>query len=239
MDLTREGLCLAAFVLLPGFAFYSVSRSFQPPEARKPGELEMLLHSLAVTSLLLGVEAVVLLLLIPLVEPVRHDVEFLLKNGIDDYVQRNALALPYTLGSIGFANMVVMTAAGWFQVPQKIVRRAQLRQGLSEWNTWYRVLWIGPDDSGDRRRMAGLPLGVRVRLKEGGVYHGALAAFSLCGNDGERDLAIWDACYSPTEPADLKAVNPEGQSAVIIPAAQIESIEVFYPDLSGLPPAHG
>ncbi len=167
----------------------------------------------------------------PFAGPVRRDVEFLLRNGIDDYVQRNALTLPYALGSVGFANIVAMTAAGWFQLPQRLVRRAQRQQGLSEWNTWYRVLWVGPDGSGERRRTAGLPVGVRVRLKGGGLYHGALAAFSLRGEEGQRDLAIWEPSYSATaSPARLRPVNPDGRCAVIVPATQIESIEVFYPD---------
>ena len=51
------------------------------------------------------------------------------------------------------------------------------------------------------------------RLKKGGLYHGALAWFSLGGKAGERDLAIWEAFYSATgQPADLEPVNAEGKS---------------------------
>lgn len=236
MDLTREGLILAIFVLVPGFVHYSVSRSLQPPKMGKPSDLELVLHSVALTLLLVGAEAVALSLVVALVAPVQEDVEFLLKNGINDYINRNPLALPYALGSVGLTNILVMAAAGWFDVPDGLVRRAQHRRGLSEWSTWYRVLRIGPDDSGERRRVLGLPVGVRVRLKKGGLYHGALAWFSLGGKAGERDLSIWEALYSATgQPADLEPVNAEGKSAVIISATEIKSIEVFYPDVPGRP----
>jgi hypothetical protein len=238
MDLTREGLVLAIFVLVPGFVHYSLSRSFQSPQTRKPSDLELVLHSVALTLLLVAAEAVVLSLVIAGVAPVRQDVEFLLKNGINDYVERNPLALPYALGSVGLINILVMGAAGWFDVPEGLVHRAQRRRGLSEWNTWYQVLMIGPDDSGEGGQMADLPVDVRVRLKKGGLYHGALARFSLSGSAAERDLAIWEAHYSSTgQPSDLKPVNPEGKCAVIISACQIESIEVFYPDMPGSPSA--
>jgi hypothetical protein len=232
MDLTGEGLVLAVFVLVPGFVHYSVSRSFQPPQARKPGDLELVLYSLALTLLLVGAEALAFLAVVSLAAPVREDVEFLLRNGINDYIDRNALALLYTLSSVGLINILTMAAAGWFEVPERLVRTAQQQRGLSEWSTWYRVLWVGPGNSGERRRTGRLPLGVRVRLKKGGLYHGALAAFSLSGSLGDRDLALWEAHYSATgEPADLTKINSDGKSAVIIAASEIESIEVFYPDV--------
>jgi len=238
MDLTREGLILAIFVLVPGFVHYSISRSFQPPPTKEPSDLQLVLHSVALTLLLVAAEALVLSLVVALVAPVREDVEFLLKNGINDYINRNPLALPYALGSAGLVNILVMGAAGWFDVPEGLVHGAQHRHGLSEWNGWYQVLMIGPDDSGEGRQMADLPVDVRVRLKKGGLYHGALAGFSLGGGAAERDLAIWEACYSATgQPSDLKPVNPQGKCAVIISACQIESIEVFYPDMPGSPSA--
>jgi hypothetical protein len=232
MDLTREGLILAIFVLVPGCVHYSVSRSFQPPQRRKPGDLELVLDSLALTLLLVAAEAVVLLVVLSFAGPVREDVEFILKNGVNDYIERNPLALPYAFGSLGLINILIMTAAGWFELPDKLVRKAQQRRGLSGWSTWYRVLWMGPQDHGQERRAARLPLGVRVRLKRGGLYHGALAAFSLSGSLGDRDLALWEAHYSATgQPADLTKINSDGKSAVIIAASEIESIEVFYPDV--------
>lgn len=236
MDLTREGLILAVFVLVPGFVHYSVSRSFQPPQTRKPGDLELVLHSVALTLLLIGTEALALLGVLSFAAPVREDVEFLLKNGINDYIDRNPLALPYALGSVGLINILIMATAGWFDVPEGLVHRAQHRRGLSEWSTWYRVLMIGPDDSGEGRQMADIPVDVRVRLKKGGLYYGALAWFSLGGSAAERDLAIWEASYSATgHPEDLKPVNAEGKCAAIISACQIESIEVFYPDMPDAP----
>jgi len=236
MDLTREGLILGIFVVVPGFVHYSVSRSFQPPQTKKPGDLELVLESLALTLLLIGTEALALLAVISFVAPVREDVEFLLKNGINDYIHRNPLALPYALGSIGLINILIMAASGWFEVPERLVRRAQHRRGLSEWSTWYRVLRMGPGDSGERRRMLGLSVGLRVRLKKGGLYRGAFAGFSLGGSAAERDLALWEAHYSSTgHPEDLKPVNAEGKCAVIISACQIESIEVFYPDMPDPP----
>lgn len=231
MDLTREGLILAIFVLVPGFVHHSVSRSFQSPETEKPSDLELVLHSVALTLLLIGTEALALSTVLSFAAPVREDVEFLLKNGINDYIDRNPLALPYALGSVGLINILIMAAAGWFEVPDRLVRRAQHRRGLWEEGTWYQVLRVGPDDSDEGRRMRRLPVGVRVRLKKDGLYHGALAGFSLGGKAGERDLAIWEAHYSATgEPDDLTKVNPKGKSAVIIAASEIESIEVFYPD---------
>jgi hypothetical protein len=230
MDLTQQGLFVAAFVLVPGFVYYWVSRSFQPPQAAKPSEVEVLLRSLALTLFLVGVEAVALSVVLAFAGPVRQDVEFLLRNGLNDYVDRNALALPYALASVGLTNILVMAAAGWFELPERLVRRAQHQRGLSAWNTWYQILWIGPQDSGEGQGTAPLPVGVRVRLKKGGLYHGWLAAFSLSGTPGERDLAIWEAYYSATgQPADLEPVNAQGKSAVIISASEIKSIEVFYP----------
>jgi hypothetical protein len=238
MGLTQEGLVVAAFVLVPGFVYYSVSRSFQPPQATRPSEVEVLLRSLALTLLLVGAEAVVLLAVLAFAPPVREDVEFLLRNGVNDYVDRNALALPYTLASLGLINIVVMMTAGWFELPERLVRRAQHQRGLSAWNAWYLILRNGPADSGERRRAARLPLGVRVRLKKGGLYHGVLAVFSLSRNPGDRDLALWNVYYSPTgQPADLTEINPDGKSAVIVAASEIESIEVFYPNVSSPPTA--
>jgi hypothetical protein len=56
MNFTREGLLLAAFLLLPGFVYYFISRNTRTTYREPPSDARIVLDSFSITLLLVGLE---------------------------------------------------------------------------------------------------------------------------------------------------------------------------------------
>ncbi|MCH7592226.1 MAG: hypothetical protein IH989_05560, partial [Planctomycetes bacterium] len=204
MELTREGLVLAAFLMIPGFIYFSVSRNFRTPDPDRPSDARVLLESLTVNLVLLTLEVSTLALVAVFADGVRDEIELVFQDGLDAYIDENAITFFYVVVAVGAANLIVMFVAGWFDWTEAAIQKAQQRRGLAPWSVWYQMLRLGPEPQ--RKRTT--PIGVRVHLKSGGLYHGALAAFSLRQSEAGRDVALWEVSFSESgKPEDLKAVS--------------------------------
>ncbi len=228
MELTREGLVLAAFLVIPGFIYFSISRNFRTPDPNRPSDARVLLESLTVNLVLLTLEASILAAVAVFVGDVRDEIELILGKGLDAYIDENAITFFYLVVVVGAVNLIVMAGAGWFDWTESAIQMAQQRRGLAPWSVWYQMLRLGPEPGRKRTK----PIGVRIRLKSGGLYHGALAAFSLRESEAGRDVALWEVSFSESGKSDaLKAVSSEYRTGVVIPAQEIKGVELIYPQV--------
>ncbi|MCH7999974.1 MAG: hypothetical protein IIA91_10900, partial [Chloroflexi bacterium] len=170
MNFTREGLLLAAFLILPGLIYYFVSRNMRTTYRETPSDARVVLDSFSATLLLVALEVSFLAIITVFVDDVRNDVKLVFRDGLDAYVRDNTLTFFYGVVVLGVANVIVMGLAGWFDLIESAIVWALNRHKEAPWNVWYQMLRIGPQ--GGRKK----PLKVRVRLKNGGIYQGTLAA---------------------------------------------------------------
>jgi hypothetical protein len=227
LNLTSEGLLLAAFLLLPGFVYYFVSRSTKTTYREPPSDARVALDSLSVTLVLVGVEVAILTLLTLFVDDVRRDVKSILRDGLNTYIDDKPLTFLYVLVSAGIANVIFMAVAGWFDCIESAIVSVQRGRREAPWNVWYQILRVGPDPGQKRKE----PLKVRIRLKDGGLYDGVLAAYPLTFSEG-RDIALWDVSFSASEnPGELRPVSADRPTGLIVLTEQIKGIEVIYPPL--------
>ena len=225
MNLTTEGLLLAAFLLLPGFVYYFVSRNTKTTYREPPSDARIALDSFAVTLVLVGAEIALLAVLTLIVGGVRSDVKAILKDGVGSYIDDKPLTFFYIVVVVGFANVIVMGVSGGFDWIESAIVWILRRQKQAPWNVWYHVIREGPEP--DRKRSG--PLKVRVRLKDGGLYVGTLAAYPLSPAES-RDLALWEISFSESgNPRKLQPVSRRNRTAVILPVDQAKGIEFIYP----------
>lgn len=224
MDFTSEGLFLAAFLLLPGFVYYFVSRNTKTTYREPPGDARVVLDSFAVTLVLVAAEATLLALLTLFIDSVNRDVKSILKDGLGDYIDDKPLTSFYIIVAIGVTNVIAMAVLGWFDWIESLIVWTLRHREQAPWSVWYQIIHEGPDP----RSKPGEPLGVRVRLKDGSLYGGSLAGYPMNRSES-RDIALWQISFSESgDPEELRPVSTTNMTALIVPIEQVKGVEFIY-----------
>lgn len=218
MELSLEAVLLTIFIVLPGFTHFGASSVFASPARHRPSDLQIVLRSLAISALLLSVEILAVSLAGVLWQSLADEIGTIVRDGAEAYGERHPLEVLASATALTLANMVILGIAGWFEVPQAWIRHQQATRGISPHRVWTDVIGqLGPRDAP--------ALGTRVYLKDGGVYAGALANWSLGGEDqGGADIALRHPVFTTGEKDDIWRSRG---TAVVIPAREIRCFELY------------
>lgn len=231
MELTVQSLALAALVLVPGLVGFYANRALATSPGEGPGDLELVLISLAASVVLVAVEAGLAAFLAIFWEDLRHGLGSLVEAGPRNYAAQFPVRVLGGGSVVVLANVILMAAAGYFNPIGVFLRQRLSSRNLSEGSVWYEVFGATGAGAGTEATRKPVYKAVRVWLRSGGYYTGYLSMYSLRRDKGGgREIVLQDASFSPSgEAADRKKIPDVGWgNAVIIGSADIRSIEVVY-----------
>ena len=161
MSITVGGVLAAVFFLVPGFLYWYVRNLTTATSKEKQGDLQLSLHSVAITGLLLAFEALILVVVAGIWPAADEALARVLEVGLFDYArERPKLVTTIVLG-LPLGNSLLLIVVAWF-----------LPEPKQKEDIWARPLNDGPhlnEPVTDLLKLA------TVRLKTGELYRGFLA----------------------------------------------------------------